>query len=51
MRHEVFDRWLTARKSVEYVIENLSEANFDPEFYKTFEEDIIREFKKQTVLI
>lgn len=51
MKHEVFDRWLTARKSVEYVIENLSEANFDPEFYKTFEEDIIREFKKQTVLI
>ena len=51
MKHEVFDRWLTARKSVEYVIENLSEANFDPEFYKTFEKDIIREFKKQTVLI
>ena len=30
MRHEVFDRWLTEKRSVDYVIDHLSEANFDP---------------------
>jgi len=40
MRHEVFDRWLTEKQDVDYVINNLSEANFDPEFYKRFEKDI-----------
>lgn len=40
MRHEVFDQWLTEKQSVDYVINNLSKANFDPEFYKTFEEEI-----------
>jgi len=41
MRHEVFDRWLTEERDVDYVINNLPEANFDPEFYKHFEKDIL----------
>jgi NADH oxidase (H2O2-forming) len=40
-RHEVCDRWLTEKRSVEFVLENLSEANFDPEFYKRYENEII----------
>ncbi|MVO07956.1 NAD(P)/FAD-dependent oxidoreductase [Flavobacterium sp. TP390] len=45
MRHEFFDAILTAQKSVTYVIENLKQANFDPEFYKHYEKDIALQFK------
>ncbi|MGJ8590964.1 MAG: NAD(P)/FAD-dependent oxidoreductase [Aquaticitalea sp.] len=47
MKHEVFDRWLTEKKSADYVMEHLKEANFDPEFYKTFETDILTNYWKQ----
>ncbi|RXG11730.1 pyridine nucleotide-disulfide oxidoreductase [Leeuwenhoekiella aestuarii] len=40
MRHEVLDRWLNEHKSVEYVLQHLSQANFDPEFYKKYESHI-----------
>ncbi|MGB0789384.1 MAG: NAD(P)/FAD-dependent oxidoreductase, partial [Marinirhabdus sp.] len=46
MKHEVFDRWLTEERTVDYVIENLKEANFDPEFHKSFEKEILEAFKK-----
>lgn len=45
MRHEVFDRWLNEEKSVDYVIENLREANFDPEFFDRHEKEIRSSFK------
>ena len=47
MRHETFDTWLTEKRDVDYVLNHLSEANFDPEFYKRFENDIIRHYKNQ----
>ena len=50
MRHEVFDRWLTEKKSIGYVLKNLSEANFDPEFYKKHEKEIFNAFKNQLTL-
>ena len=34
MKHEVFDKWLNEKRSLDYVIQNLKQANFDPEFYK-----------------
>lgn len=40
MRHEVFDRWLTEQRNLDYVINHLEDANFDPEFFKRFENDI-----------
>lgn len=46
MKHEVFDRWLTEKRSADYVMEHLKEANFDPEFYKTFEKEILTEYLK-----
>ena len=46
MRHEVFDRWLNEEKSVDHVIENLREANFDPEFFDRHEEEILNSFKQ-----
>lgn len=49
MRHEVFDQWLTQKKDVDYVIHHLAEANFDPEFYKTYESEILAAYKKTTL--
>jgi NAD(P)H-nitrite reductase large subunit len=40
MRQEVFDYWLDSEKTVDFVIENLAEANFDPEFYRRYEKEI-----------
>jgi len=45
MRHEVFDRWLTEKRDVDYVIHHLAEANFDPEFYSRFENNILKTYK------
>ena len=44
MRHEVFDRWLTQEKNADYVIEHLADANFDPEFYKQYEQNIVSNY-------
>lgn len=46
MRHEVFDRWLNEKRSIDFVLSNLREANFDPEFYDTYEKQIFRSFKE-----
>ncbi len=46
LRHELFDRWLREERSVEYVLQNLKQANFDPEFYKRHEKEILKEFEK-----
>ncbi|WP_299228355.1 FAD/NAD(P)-binding oxidoreductase [uncultured Psychroserpens sp.] len=47
MRHETFDKWLTEKRDVDYVMNHLSEANFDPEFYTHFEEGILSAYHKQ----
>ena len=47
MKHEVFDRWLTEERTADYVMEHLKAANFEPEFYKTFEKDIQTNYHKQ----
>ncbi|MDQ3020651.1 MAG: NAD(P)/FAD-dependent oxidoreductase [Bacteroidota bacterium] len=40
-RQEVCVKWIEEKKSIEYVLENLAEANFDPEFFDEYEKDII----------
>lgn len=47
MRHETFDTWLTEERDVDYVMNHLSEANFDPEFYSHYEADILSAYNKQ----
>jgi hypothetical protein len=32
MRHEFFDKVLTNKETVDYVIDHLAAANFDPEY-------------------
>ena len=44
MRHSTFDLWLTEKRSVDHVISHLEEANFDPEFYRSFERHILKSF-------
>ncbi|GAA3773777.1 FAD-dependent oxidoreductase [Corallibacter vietnamensis] len=44
MKHETFNKWLTEKQPVDYVINHLSEANFDPEFFNRFEKDIAQAF-------
>ena len=40
-RHEVCDRWLKDGTKLKDVIRNLKKANFDPEFYKEYEDEIL----------
>ncbi len=47
MRHEVFDRWLTEERTVDFVVANLKEANFDPEFYTRYEKEVRAAFNNQ----
>jgi NADPH-dependent 2,4-dienoyl-CoA reductase/sulfur reductase-like enzyme len=47
LRHDVFDQWLNENRSIHYVVENFQKANFDPEFYKNIEQDLIAEFNSK----
>lgn len=44
MRHEFFDKVLTENKTVDDVVKNLKSANFDPEFYTSYENEIQKAF-------
>lgn len=50
LRHAIFDTWLTEKRDVDYVMNHLSEANFDPEFYKRFEKDILSAYSSELKL-
>ncbi|WP_370390694.1 NAD(P)/FAD-dependent oxidoreductase [uncultured Winogradskyella sp.] len=47
MRHKTFNQWLSEERKVDYVIEHLAEANFDPEFYARYETEIVDAFHKK----
>lgn len=47
-RHELFDSWLRNGATIVEVLQNLSTANFDAEFSKKFEKEIIAEFNRKT---
>lgn len=47
MRHAFFDDVLTQSKSVDYVLDHLKEANFDPEFFSQYQHEIQQHFKAQ----
>ena len=46
-RHEVCDTWLREQRDLPYVIEHLKAANFDPEFFQSFEGEILRLYNQQ----
>lgn len=47
LRHEIFDQWLKDKRDIYYVLENLREANFDPEFFKRHEQEVVDSFNSQ----
>ncbi len=47
LRHEIFDRWLGEKRDIDYVIQHLKEANFDPEFYTQYEGDILKKYESE----
>lgn len=51
MRHEFFDTVLTNKETVDYVIDNLKKANFDPEFYTSYDAEIQKQFSSQFVAV
>jgi len=48
LRHEVFDKFLREKREIDYVLENLKSANFDPEFYAQHENEIVNSFNNTT---
>ncbi|MGE3801504.1 MAG: NAD(P)/FAD-dependent oxidoreductase [Candidatus Kapaibacterium sp.] len=49
IRHSqsVWESWLRQGKKIDYVLEHLGAANFDPEFYKQFEGSVVAEYNKR----
>jgi len=47
LRHRLFESWIKEKRTVEYVLENLHMANFDPEFYKKYEHEILEKYNKE----
>lgn len=47
MRHEVWDDWIVNQQRINFVMEHLDQANFDPEFYKTYEYSIREKFNQE----
>lgn len=46
-RHEVCEKWIKEKTNIEEVLQNLGMANFDPEFYKQYEADVIANYNTQ----
>ena len=47
-RHEVCDKWLREDTHIDEVMTHLGLANFDPEFYREFEAEIVNAYNRQT---
>ena len=47
MRHEIFNRWLNQNKTIDYVLEHLEIAHFDPEFYNTYYSEVLKKYNSE----
>ena len=47
-RHEVCEKWIKEKTHIEEVLQHLGLANFDPEFYQQYEQDVVDLYNKQT---
>lgn len=47
--HKVCESWVRDKRSPDYVLDNLSQANFDPEFFRRYEADIVGTLKEQVI--
>ena len=41
-RHEICEKWIRDKTNIETVLQNLGMANFDPEFYTEYENEIVQ---------
>ena len=48
LRHSIFDDWITRQQPVDYVLNNLNKAMFNPEFAKDYSKTILLAFKEST---
>jgi NADPH-dependent 2,4-dienoyl-CoA reductase/sulfur reductase-like enzyme len=46
-RHRVCERWIAEGQTIDYVLDHLDEANFDPEFFRRHEREIRGRFMEQ----
>ncbi|MCB0552873.1 MAG: NAD(P)/FAD-dependent oxidoreductase [Phaeodactylibacter sp.] len=47
-RQEVCEKWIRERIHIEEVLQNLGLANFDPEFYKEYEAEVVQLYNRQS---
>lgn len=47
LRHEVLNHWIAKHSTIEDVLVQFQLANFDPEFYKAVEKDVLLAFNSQ----
>ena len=47
-RHEVCEKWLVEEAHIEDVLKDLCLADFNPEFFKTYEPDIVKQYNNLT---
>lgn len=41
LRHELFNNWLKEKQSIDFVLQHLKAANFNPELFASFEQKVI----------
>jgi NADPH-dependent 2,4-dienoyl-CoA reductase/sulfur reductase-like enzyme len=46
-RHEVCDRWIREGRVIGQVLQHLGEANFDPEFFRQHEQDLLNLYNRK----
>lgn len=47
-RHEVCEKWLKEKTNVDVVLQDLAIANFDPEFYKSYEPEVLKIYNQKS---
>ena len=46
-RHDVCERWILEGRSIDYVLQHLRQANFDPEFYRRYEHAVAQAYNQR----
>jgi NADPH-dependent 2,4-dienoyl-CoA reductase/sulfur reductase-like enzyme len=46
-RHRVCEAWIREKRSLEYVVQHLGAANFDPDFFEECERYVIAEYNRR----
>ena len=47
LRHDVFEEWLTEGRDLQYVMRHFRAANFDPEFFGTYEKALLSVYNQR----